>query len=217
VDVDKLGGHRASPSIAHRRRPMIRSAQTAASSAPTRRKSRSSREGARESRTATGDSSRPFMEGTDDPKASPAFGSAARRCTRKSFARSGKQPQEPPPASDDPAGEVRRQQLRPAPAPSPKATHFATTDEGHIADVNGKPVAFRNIKDAARFAAKNKLGGDFEPVVWATNSARVVLTQAARLDLWRTPPPDGPQEPPAGRSADDVAAADPRMAEGTAG
>jgi hypothetical protein len=77
------------------------------------------------------------------------------------------------------------------------------TDDGHIADVNGKPVAFRNIKDAARFAAKNKLGGDFEPVVWATNSKRVVLRKRDGSTYGEgAPKPDGPQEPAAGRSTD---------------
>jgi hypothetical protein len=84
-----------------------------------------------------------------------------------------------------------------------EASIFATTDDGHIADVNGKPVAFRNIKDAARFAAKNKLGGDFEPKVWAANSARVVLTRGPARPMANAARPEGPAEPPAGRSADE--------------
>jgi hypothetical protein len=77
------------------------------------------------------------------------------------------------------------------------------TAEGHIADVNGKPVAFRNVKDAAKFAAKNKLGGDFEPVVWAANSARVTLRRRPGSSYGEARPrPEGPAEPAAGRTND---------------
>jgi hypothetical protein len=52
-----------------------------------------------------------------------------------------------------------------------------------------------------RFAAKNKLGGDFEPRVWAANSARVVLTRVpARSYGERPATPEGPAEPTAGRT-----------------
>jgi hypothetical protein len=77
------------------------------------------REGAGESRTATGDSSNPFREATDNPEGEPDYWERRAEMhaeeLRKEWENSR---QEPPPASDDPAGEVRRKQLRPAPAPA---------------------------------------------------------------------------------------------------
>jgi hypothetical protein len=92
------------------------------------------------------------------------------------------------PHRDDPAGDWRM------------------TDDGMIADKDGQPVAFRNPREAAGFAAKNNLGGDFELGIWATNSKRVVLRRRPNSEYgkprgadWK---PADPVEPPAGRSAD---------------
>jgi hypothetical protein len=165
-----------------------------------------SREGAGESRTATGDSSRPFMESTDDPEGHPGFWE--RRADmqaeelRKEWEASR---QEPPHASEDPSTKYGANNYGQRPHMPEGSDRFATTADGHIADVNGKPVAFRNVKDAAKFAAKNKLGGDFEPKVWAANSARVVLSQRPGSTYGeRSARPTGPAEPPAGRSPDEA-------------
>jgi hypothetical protein len=153
--------------------------------------------------TATGDSSRPFPEETDSPEGQPGYWEKRAEMhaedLRKEWEASR---QQPPPASEDPAAKYGANNYGQRPHRPSDDSPFATTSEGHIADVNGKPVAFRNVKDAARFAAKNKLGGDFEPKVWATNSARVVLTKRPGSDYGtRTA---GPAEPPAGRSTDEA-------------
>jgi hypothetical protein len=62
------------------------------------------------------------------------------------------------------------------PVRSPSAPErWHTTPEGFVAGASDKPVAFRNAKDAATWAAKNQMGGDFELHTWATNSKRIIL------------------------------------------
>lgn len=56
---------------------------------------------------------------------------------------------------------------------------WRTTDDGFVSDKAGQPVAFRNAREAAQWAAKNQMGGDFELHTWATNSKRVVLRRRA--------------------------------------
>jgi hypothetical protein len=163
------------------------------------------RTGAGESRMATGDSSRPFREETDTPEGEEP-GYWERRAEmhaddlRKEWEASR---QEPPSGGEDPASQYGKNNYGQRPHMPEGSDAFAMTPEGHIADVNGKPVAFRTVKEAAKFAAKNKLGGDFEPKVWTANSTRVVLTRRPGSSYGERPArPEGPQEPPAGRTAD---------------
>jgi hypothetical protein len=159
--------------------------------------------GARYSRTATGDSSSPFMDAMDDPEGHPGFWERRSEMQaedlRKEWEASRR---EPPPASEDPAAKYGANNYGQRPHADVRG-NFATTDDGHIADVNGKPVAFRTVRSAAQFAAKNKLGGDFEPRVWAANGTRVVLTRRPGSAYGERPArPEGPAEPAAGRSED---------------
>jgi hypothetical protein len=160
-------------------------------------------EGARYARMDTGESDQPFREATDDPEGQPGFWERRAEMQaddlRKEWEASRK---EPPPASEDPGAKYGKNNYGQRPHMADDI--FAMTDDGHIADVKGKPVAFRNVKDAARFAAKHKLGGDFEPKVWTTNSTRVTLTKRPGSTYGERPArPEGPMEPAAGRSADE--------------
>ncbi len=87
---------------------------------------------------------------------------------------------------------------------------WSLTPEGYIAGKNGKPVAFRNSKEAARFAVREKLGGDFDRATWTANSERVVLKRRDGSTYGQAEPGPArttqtdfePVQPPAGRSAD---------------
>lgn len=77
------------------------------------------------------------------------------------------------------------------------------TDDGIVADADGNPVAFRNAREAAKWATRNEMAGDFELETWATNSERVILRQRGNSTYGAETPRAGPAEPAAGRSTDD--------------
>lgn len=83
------------------------------------------------------------------------------------------------------------------------------TEDGFIAGKNDKPVAFRNAKEAARWATANKMAGDFELQSWGTSArgaeGRVVLKRRDNSTYGQPQPeaPKGPAEPFAGRSPDE--------------
>jgi murein DD-endopeptidase MepM/ murein hydrolase activator NlpD len=77
------------------------------------------------------------------------------------------------------------------------------TDDGIVADKDGNPVAFRNAREAAKWATANQMAGDFELHTWGTNSERVVLKRRGNSSYGDAKPqPEGPAEPAAGRSQD---------------
>lgn len=87
-----------------------------------------------------------------------------------------------------------------------KAGEFwATTSEGFVAGKTGAPVAFRNAREAAKWAAGEKLGGDFEFVSYGgqdrTGKQRVSLRRRDG-STYGEPIAPTPAEPPAGRSPD---------------
>lgn len=157
--------------------------------------------GPTEGMTATGDSSRPFRSSTDDPAGEPGYWEARAQmkadelhaeweASKKSQGTSSGDPSEKYGAN----GYDQR--------PHKPGEHWAMTDDGMIAGAKGKPVAFRNSKEAAKFAAKEGLGGDFERETWMANSERVVLRRRAGSTYGESTAARGPVEPPAGRSAD---------------
>lgn len=64
------------------------------------------------------------------------------------------------------------------------------TRGGFVADAKGNPVAFRNHREAARWATQNEMAGDFELVTWGDNSTRVVLQRRANSTYGEGPRPD---------------------------
>lgn len=88
--------------------------------------------------------------------------------------------------------------------PHQEGDTWRMTDEGFVADQDGNPVAFKNAREAAKWATANKMAGDFELHTWGTNSERVTLKRRANSTYGEAPPrPEGPQEPAAGRSTDE--------------
>jgi hypothetical protein len=77
-------------------------------------------------------------------------------------------------------------------APAKTKAGWATTADGIVAGHDGSPVAFRNAKEAARFAVDNDLAGDFELETWGANSDRVILRRRARA---AEAPPEQPAQP----------------------
>lgn len=86
--------------------------------------------------------------------------------------------------------------------PHQSGDSWNTTPEGFVAGKNDKPVAFRTPKEAAKWAAANKMGGDFELHSWggAKNNTRVVLKRREGSTYGERTPPTS--EPAAGRSTD---------------
>lgn len=83
------------------------------------------------------------------------------------------------------------------PVKSPtNADAWHMTKEGFVAGKEDRPVAFRNAKEAARWAAANKMGGDFELGTWKTNSGRIVLRRREGSTYGERPAPS-PAEPTA--------------------
>lgn len=68
---------------------------------------------------------------------------------------------------------------------------WRTTDDGIVADGDGNPVAFRNARDAARWATANEMAGDFELETWATNSERVILRRRGNSTYGQSRPETG--------------------------
>jgi hypothetical protein len=85
--------------------------------------------------------------------------------------------------------------------PVKRGDFWHTTEEGFVAGAGEKPVAFRSAKEAATWAAKNQMGGDFELHTWATNNKRVVLRRREG-STYGEPVAPSPAEPFAGRSTD---------------
>lgn len=181
-----------------------------------------------EARTQTGDSTRPFKATSDDPEGQPGFWEdrarqmgeeahkeasdrlerewAERKARADERARRGgktKFEEERTSGGPDPMGRYGSKGYGQKPHRPGDDAPWSTTDDGHIADKDGKPVAFRNAKEAARWAAKNQMGGDFELGSWGANSSRIVLRRRENSTYGaEAPRPTGPAEPPAGRSAD---------------
>lgn len=190
-------------------------------------------------RMATGSTTRAFRSAADDPAGQPGFWegrarqqheeafrkaqadleaewarraeeAAQRQANAGADARMAEERTRP---SDDPAGQYGGKYDQ---RPHKPGDFYALTPEGYIAGKTGKPVAFRNSKDAARFAVQNQLGGDFDRATWKANSQRVVLKRREGSTYGDQPPPASEPEPaaaaprtdferavpPAGRSAD---------------
>lgn len=176
-----------------------------------------------EARTQTGTSDRPFPVVGDDPAGQPGFweGRARQqheeafrkaqddleaewadraRANEERARRGGKTRfEEERVGSEDPSSAFGKKGY--GQKPHKDADIWRTTDDGgFVADKDGRPVAFRNAREAAKWAAANKMGGDFELRSWATNSSRIVLKRREASTYGSRPA--GPAEPPAGRSAD---------------
>jgi hypothetical protein len=96
----------------------------------------------------------------------------------------------------DPSNQYRdKYDQKPVKSPTnPDAWHM--TKEGYVAGANDRPVAFRNPKEAAKWAASNRMGGDFELHSWKTNSSRIVLRRREGSTYGERPAPS-PAEPTA--------------------
>jgi murein DD-endopeptidase MepM/ murein hydrolase activator NlpD len=84
--------------------------------------------------------------------------------------------------------------------PSKAGDMWATTKEGFVAGKDGRPVAFRNAREAAKWAAKEKLGGDFEFVSWGSQNKagtqRVTLRRRDGSTYGQARPADAAPPPP---------------------
>ncbi|AYJ85783.1 hypothetical protein D3Y57_07090 [Sphingomonas paeninsulae] len=186
-----------------------------------------------DSRMGTGGSTRTFKAGSDDPAGQPGFHenrarqmgaeaqakaqadleaewarrADARRQRDQNTDASQRYEQERTAASSDPMGQYRGKYDQRPHQPTGSNT-WATTPEGYVAGKSGNPVAFRNSKDAAKFAVQNQLGGDFDRVAWGANTTRVVLQRREQSTYGQESPATGTgpgferPAPPAGRSAD---------------
>lgn len=180
----------------------------------------------------SGNSERPFRDVGDDPAGQPGFWEdraraqaeeafrtrqadleaewERRRQAREERQRRGGKTrfEEERTASEDPSQRYGSNAY--GQRPGRAGDFWRTTDDGIIADRDGKPVAFRNHKAAAKWAAENELGGDFELGAWAANSSRIILRRRANSTYGQGPaaperptPGAGPVDPPAGRSGDE--------------
>lgn len=81
---------------------------------------------------------------------------------------------------------------------------WRTTEDGTVAGKDGNPVAFRNAREAAKWAAQNKMGGDFELHSWGTSKrgqdGRVILRKRAN-STYGTKGPDEAAAPEAEAAA----------------
>jgi hypothetical protein len=128
----------------------------------------------------TGSSDEPFKATGSDPVGKPGHWEAeAQRLQDELQEKMRRQQEEFANSSQRTAGEpsqdAQGQYGSYAQRPAMDGESWAMTRDGHVAGADGKPVAFRNAVDAAKWAAKNKMGGDFELAVWGANSKRVVL------------------------------------------
>jgi hypothetical protein len=182
----------------------------------------------------TGTSDRPFRGVADDPEGQPGFWEdrsrrmweeqrAARMAEmeaewlrreemrrqaegERANSRTGRTRMEEERVRDDryPSSRYKRYDQRAAKA----GAGWRVTEDGFIAGKDGNPVAFRNHKEAARWAVDNDLAGDFDLDNWGEGS-RIVLrrrkTSSYGVDPAPAPQPAPDIErtaPPAGRSAD---------------
>ncbi|HEV2079958.1 MAG TPA: hypothetical protein VGR19_08720 [Allosphingosinicella sp.] len=172
----------------------------------------------------TGRSDRAFRDVSDDPDDLPGFWENRARATAEEAAakaqadleaewerrrkaqeereRRGGQTrfEEERTASDDPSGRYKGKYGQ---KPAKDADFWRTTDDGYVADKDGKPVAFRNAREAATWAAKNEMGGDFELRSWAANSSRIVL-QRRDGSTYGTAQPEATGAAPGPESATDA-------------
>jgi soluble lytic murein transglycosylase-like protein len=153
----------------------------------------------------TGSSARPFRPVGDDPAGQAGFWEQRAnmqadelRAAFEEAIRGGERMGRERQASADPADRFKTYDQKPAQGDD---GFWRFTDDGFVAGAKGQPVAFRNAKDAAKWAAANKMGGDLEPVVWKSNSTRIVLRRRDG-STYGTAQPTGPAEPAAGRSTD---------------
>lgn len=180
----------------------------------------------------TGDSGKAFRDVRDDPVAQQAFWEDRSRMQADELHRAWEETMR---ENARQANERRAQQGRERAAggdpadryggydqkPAKDGDFWRFNDEGFVAGAKGQPVAFRNAKDAAKWAAANKMGGDVDAAVWKANSTRIVLRRragstygqqaadAAAPDFEAPPQRAGTArtdferwQPPAGRSSD---------------
>jgi len=74
---------------------------------------------------------------------------------------------------------------------------WAHTEDGIIAGADGAPVAFKNAREAADFAVRNELAGDYEIGAWDANSPRAVLRRRARAGAEEAAAPEPAPQPEA--------------------
>jgi hypothetical protein len=153
----------------------------------------------------TGSSARPFRPVGDDPAGNAGFWEQRARmqadelrAAYEEALRGGERMGRERQAGAGPADRYSAYDQKPAQG---EDGFWRFTDDGFVAGAKGQPVAFRNAKDAAKWAAANKMGGDLEPVVWKSNSTRIVLRRRDG-STYGTAQPTGPAEPAAGRSTD---------------
>lgn len=138
-----------------------------------------------ESRIESGYSDRAFRATADDPQGQPGFWEGRARDQFKAkydkaqadleaewLRRREEQAQRRANAGADDRFTNERTQAGPDPQtayggkydqkPHKDGEFFRTTEDGYVAGKAGNPVAFRNAREAAKFAASNELGGDFE-------------------------------------------------------
>lgn len=153
----------------------------------------------------TGSSARPFRPVGDDPAGQAGFWEQRAnmqaeelRAAFEEALRGGERMGRERQAGADPSDRYKGYDQKPAQGDD---GFWRFTDDGFVAGAKGQPVAFRNAKEAAKWAAANKMGGDLEPVVWKSNSTRIVLRRRDG-STYGTAQPTGPAEPAAGRSTD---------------
>jgi murein DD-endopeptidase MepM/ murein hydrolase activator NlpD len=179
----------------------------------------------------------PFKEVGDDPDGNPGFWeSEASRMQEEFRARAKAREDEAKASAGSRFNEERARTADPKDSyggydqkPEQADGFWRTTEDGYVAGKGGKPVAFRNAREAAKWAAQNKMGGDFELHSYGTSKrgqeGRVVLKKRANStygtkgpEAEAAPEADAPDAgtgtgfkqpqgfertvPPAGRSAD---------------
>lgn len=179
------------------------------------------RRGARqyESPMGTGsgqDRGQPFREVNDDPEGSPGFWeSEATRMQEEFQAKARAREEEAKASAGSRFNEERAKTADPKDTyggydqkPEKAGDFWRTTDDGYVAGKGGKPVAFRNAKEAAKWAAQNKMGGDFEMESYGTSKrgqdGRIVLKKRANSTYGTAQPEADPAAGPEAAAADDT-------------
>lgn len=203
-----------------------------------------------ESRMRSGPSDRAFRSTADDPQGQPGFWEErARAKGDEAFKRSQADleaewarrrerraaEEEARRNADEGADASQRYQRERTASADPKSAYggkydqrpqmagefWRTTDDGYVAGKDGNPVAFRSAKEAAKWAASNQMGGDFELYSYGSQdrqgNQRIVLRRREGSTYGQNKPqadegaaPQGERVqtefervvPPAGRSSD---------------
>lgn len=158
----------------------------------------------------------PFKAVDDDPDGNPGFWESEATRMQEEFRAKAKAREEEAKASAN--GRYNQERAKTADAkdtyggydqkPEKAGDFWRTTDDGYVAGKNGKPAAFRNAREAAKWAAQNKMGGDFEMESYGTSKrgqdGRIVLKKRANSSYGTAQPEADPAAGPEAAAADDA-------------